>query len=95
MTMTLDASQQQRFGHTMNLDYHQQRHSPAFSNPWSSSSSQPHPAPSSGMFVGNQQQPPLNPGMMAGKPPAGRPSNSSGYGAMPVTSSAGTRPQRL
>lgn len=81
----------------MNLDYQQHNQSPAFSNPWSSNSPQPQSAPNSGMFVGSQQQPPLNPSLMAGKPQPARPSNSSGssmasYGSMPVTSSAGMHP---
>ncbi|KAI6783760.1 Zinc finger protein-like protein [Emericellopsis cladophorae] len=87
MTMTLDSAQQ-RFGPTMNLDYaHHHSHAPAFSNPWSSSISASHPPPSSSSpFVGSQQQPPpLNPNMMAGKPPAPRPTT---YGSLPVGSSA-------
>lgn len=85
--MTLDTSQQ-RFGPSMHLDYQQHSSSPAFTNPWPSSSSPPQPPPSAGMFVGNQQPgAPLNPGMMAGKPQPPRPGNAS-YGSMPVTSGA-------
>lgn len=94
--MALDASQQ-RFGPGLNFDYQAHAQPPAFSNPWSSASSPPHPAPSgaapgNGLFVGSHPPappPPLNPAMMAGKPPAGRASTSSvssmtSYGSMPV-----------
>jgi hypothetical protein len=94
MTMTLDNSQQ-RFGPGMNLDYQQHNHSPAFSNPWTSSSSPQPSAPNGSMFVANQHQqpPPLSQSMMAGKPPTSRPSNAASsaigsYGSMPVPSPA-------
>lgn len=87
MTMTLDTSQQ-RFGPGMSLDYQQHSSSPAFTNPWPSSSSPPQSAPSAGMFVGSQQPgAPLNPSMMASKPQPPRPSGGS-YGSMPATSGA-------
>lgn len=86
MTMTLDTSQQ-RFGPSMNLDYQQHSSSPAFTNPWPSSSSPPQSAPPAGMFVGGQQPgAPLNPSMMAGKPQPPRPNGA--YGSLPVTSGA-------
>ncbi|CAG9949992.1 unnamed protein product [Clonostachys rosea f. rosea IK726] len=87
MTMTMDA--QQRFGPTMNLEYPHHSQAPTFSNPWSSSSSTSQPAPSSGLFGASQQPPPLNPNLMAGKPPPGRAGSSLGsYATMPVTTSA-------
>jgi hypothetical protein len=90
MTLTLDATQQ-RFGPTMNLDHQYHSQPPAFSNPWSSSSSPPQPpAPSSGMYVPGQQPSSLTAGLMASKSPAGRPGASGGaptmppYGSLPV-----------
>lgn len=98
MTMTLDTSQQQRFGPPMSFDYaaHAQ---PAFSNPWSSSSSPPQSAATAGnpLFVPGHQQPGMNHSIMAAKPHPGRASTSSAssmasYGSMPVaTTSAGKR----
>ncbi|KAK2606181.1 hypothetical protein QQS21_003464 [Conoideocrella luteorostrata] len=92
MTMTLDASQQQRFAPPLHFDYPSNSQAPAFSNPWSSSASPPQTAPTAGnpLFMGNHQ-----PGMshsMMGKGPAGRTSASSGssmasYASLPVSSS--------
>ncbi|UPK89356.1 hypothetical protein LCI18_000291 [Fusarium solani-melongenae] len=95
MTMTLDTTQQ-RFGPSLNFDYSAPAQPPAFSNPWSSSSP-PQPPP---LFVGSQQ--PLNPNMMAGKPPQhSRASTSSAssmasYGnSMPVASTSAGMPDML
>ncbi|KND95204.1 Zinc finger protein C25B8.19c [Tolypocladium ophioglossoides CBS 100239] len=94
MTMTLDTSQQQRFGPPMSFDYaaHTQ---PAFSNPWSSSSSPPQSAATAGnpIFVASQQQPGMNHSIMAAKPQPGRASTSSAssmasYGSMPVATTS-------
>ncbi|KAH8661130.1 hypothetical protein BGZ61DRAFT_403123 [Ilyonectria robusta] len=92
MTMTLDTAQQ-RFGPSLNYDYSAPAQPPAFSNPWSSTSSPPQPAPpGGGLFVGNHQA--LNPNMMAGKPPHScRASTSSAssiasYGSMPVANTS-------
>lgn len=98
MTMTLDTSQQQRFAPPLNFDYGAHAQPPAFSNPWSSASSPPQSAATSGnpLFVHGQQPPALSHhSMMAAKPPPGRASTSSAssmasYGSMPVpTSSSG------
>ncbi|KAH0595550.1 hypothetical protein MHUMG1_06725 [Metarhizium humberi] len=89
MTMTLDASQQQRFAPPLNFDYTHHGPPPTFSNPWSSSTSPPQsaPAPGNPLFVGSQHQPGMN--MMPGKGPAGRASTSSAssmasYASLPV-----------
>lgn len=95
MTMTLDASQQQRFAPPLNFDYPHHGPPPTFSNPWSSTTSPPQsaPAPGNPLFVGSQHQPGMN--MMPGKGPAGRASTSSAssmasYGSLPVaTTGAG------
>ncbi|OAQ72235.1 zinc finger domain-containing protein [Pochonia chlamydosporia 170] len=94
MTMTLDASQQQRFAPPLNFDYpHHHGQQPTFSNPWSSSTSPPQSAPTAGnpLFVGSQHQSGMNPNMMAGKGPVGRAGSSStssmaSYGSLPVAS---------
>ncbi|KAK7431140.1 hypothetical protein QQZ08_002421 [Neonectria magnoliae] len=92
MTMTLDTTQQ-RFGPSLNFDYSAPTQQPAFSNPWTSTSSPPQPAPAgSGLFVGNHHHA-LNPNMMAGKPPHSRASTSSAssiasYGSMPVANTS-------
>lgn len=80
----------------MNLE-HYHNPPPSFTNPWSSSSSPPHaPAPSSSMYVPGSQQPSnLTAGLLATKPPVGRPGGPTGgstipsFGSLPVTSSAG------
>ncbi|KAL2694239.1 hypothetical protein Neosp_000814 [[Neocosmospora] mangrovei] len=99
MTMTLDTSQQ-RFGPSLNFDYSAPAQPPAFSNPWSSSSPPQPPPAGGGLFVGSQQ--PLNPNMMAGKPPQhSRASTSSAssmasYGnSMPVASTSAGMPDML
>ncbi|GJN77750.1 zinc finger domain-containing protein [Purpureocillium lilacinum] len=96
MTMTLDTSQQQRFAPPLNFDYGAHAQPPAFSNPWSSASSPPQSAATSGnpLFVHGQQPPALSHhSMMAAKPPPGRASTSSAssmasYGSMPVPTSS-------
>ncbi|PNY26309.1 Zinc finger protein [Tolypocladium capitatum] len=97
MTVTLDTSQQQRFGPPIGFDYaaHAQ---PAFSNPWSSASSPSQSAATAGnpVFVAGQQ-PGMNHSIMAAKPHPGRASTNSAssmgsYGSMAVaTTSAGKR----
>ncbi|KAH6974745.1 hypothetical protein EDB80DRAFT_693049 [Ilyonectria destructans] len=89
MTTSLD-TMQQRCQPPLNFDYQAPSQQPAFSNLWSSSSP-PQPGTGSGLFVENQQQPPVKPSVMAGKPPqqGRRASTSSGssmasYGSMPV-----------
>ncbi|KAH6976799.1 hypothetical protein EDB80DRAFT_879911 [Ilyonectria destructans] len=91
MTMTLHTAQ--RFGPSLNYDSSAPAQPPTFSNPWSSTSSPPQPAPpGGGLFVGNHQA--LNPNMMAGKRPhSGRASTSSAssiasYGSMPVANTS-------
>ncbi|KAH6960028.1 hypothetical protein BKA56DRAFT_701383 [Ilyonectria sp. MPI-CAGE-AT-0026] len=93
MTMTLDTAQQ-RFGPSLNYDNSAPAQPPAFSNPWSSTSSPPQPAPpSGGLFVGNHHQA-LNPNMTAGKPPhSGLASTSSASsiascGSMPIANTS-------
>nr|QEQ42964.1 FlbC [Purpureocillium lavendulum] len=96
MTMTLDTSQQQRFAPPLNFDYGAHAQPPAFSNPWSSSSSPPQSAATSGnpLFVHGQHPPAMSHhSMMAAKPPPGRASTSSAssmasYGSMPVPTSS-------
>ncbi len=93
MTMALDPSQQQRFGPGLNFDYQAHAQPPAFSNPWSSSTSPPQsiaasgPTPN-GLFVPAPPQG-MNPHMMPGKPhpvraSAGSTSSMTSYGSMPV-----------
>ncbi|GAB0140818.1 hypothetical protein EsHS_00001429 [Epichloe bromicola] len=91
MTMTLDASQQQRFAPPLNFDYPPHVQPPAFSNPWSSSASPPQTASTAGtpLFVGSQHQPSMSHSMMAAKGPAGRASTGSAssmasYGSLPA-----------
>ncbi|KAM4054973.1 zinc-finger of C2H2 type domain-containing protein [Hirsutella rhossiliensis] len=70
MTMTLPTSQQQRFGPSLNFDYAAHAQPPAFSNPWSSSSSPPQSGTTAGapLYVNGQQQPAVAHHMMAPKP---------------------------
>ncbi|KAK5990488.1 Zinc finger protein C25B8.19c [Cladobotryum mycophilum] len=91
MTMTLDTSQQ-RFGPVLNLDYPAHSQSPAFSNPWSSSSAPPQTSAVAGSSI-YQQPPALNPSIMAAKAHGARSNTSSAsplapYGSMPVPSSS-------
>lgn len=95
--MALDPSQQQRFGPGLNFDYPAHAQPPAFSNPWSSSSSAPQSIPAAagpGSALFNVHgQPSMPPAMMPGKPIPGRASSASSmpsYGSMPMSSSAGT-----
>ncbi|KAJ2982736.1 hypothetical protein NQ176_g1183 [Zarea fungicola] len=97
MTMALDPSQQQRFGPGLSFDYQAHAQPPAFSNPWSSSSSPPQSIPAAagpGSAVFNVHgQPSMPPAMMPGKPIPGRASTGStssmaSYGSMPIPSSA-------
>lgn len=100
MTMTLPTSQQQRFGPPLNFDYAAHAQPPAFSNPWTSSSSPPQSSATAGasIYVTSQQQPGVTHNMMAAKPqqPA-RASTSSAssmasYAPLSVaTTSAGER----
>lgn len=97
MTMALDPSQQQRFGPGINFDYQAHAQPPAFSNPWSSSSSAPQsiPAaagPANALFNVHGQHS-MPPAMMPGKPLPPRASTGSTssmppYGSMPMSSSA-------
>ncbi|KAG5971923.1 hypothetical protein E4U58_007076 [Claviceps cyperi] len=97
MTMTLDASQQQRFAAPFQFDYPPLCQPPTFSNPWSSSASpsQAVPTAANSLFVGNQHQPnSLSHGMMGAKGLAPRASTSSAssmasYCSMPVSNSSG------
>ncbi|KAG5974385.1 hypothetical protein E4U55_008216 [Claviceps digitariae] len=91
MTMTLDASQQQRFAPPFHFDYPTHAQPPTFSNPWTSSapSSQATPTAGNSLFV-DQHQHGLGHNMMAAKDPATRASTSSAssmgsYGSMPVS----------
>ncbi|KAG5930631.1 hypothetical protein E4U42_005293, partial [Claviceps africana] len=92
MTMTLDASQQQRFAPPFHFDYPHHAQPPTFSNPWSSSAPSPQstPTPGNSLFVDTQHQHGLSHNMVAAKGPAARASNSSpssmtSYGSMPVS----------
>ncbi|KAG6007867.1 hypothetical protein E4U21_005455 [Claviceps maximensis] len=92
MTMTLDASQQQRFAPPFHFDYPPHGQPPTFSNPWTSSasSSQATSAVGNSLFVDTQHQHGLSHNMMATKGPAARASTSStssmaSYGSMPVS----------
>ncbi|OAA42585.1 C2H2 finger domain protein FlbC [Metarhizium rileyi] len=90
MTMTLDASQQQRFAPPLSFDYPHHGQPPTFSNPWSSTSpSHSASAPGNHLFVGSHHQPAMNSNMMASKGPADRASTGSAsslasYGSLPV-----------
>ncbi|TQV99788.1 C2H2 conidiation transcription factor [Cordyceps javanica] len=98
--MALDPSQQQRFGPGLSFDYQAHAQPPAFSNPWSSSSSSPQsiPAaagPGNALFNVHGGQPSMPPAMMPGKPIPSRASTGStssmtSYGSMPLGSSAGS-----
>lgn len=98
MTMTLDTSQQQRFGPPLSFEYAAHAQPPAFSNPWSSSPSPTQSTPTAGnaLFVHGQQQPGLgHHSLVAAKPPLGRGSASgasmASYGSMPLSAtSSGT-----
>ncbi|KAG5934237.1 hypothetical protein E4U53_000729, partial [Claviceps sorghi] len=92
MTMTLDASQQQRFAPPFHFDYPPHSQPPTFSNPWSSSAPSPQttPTPGDSLFIDTQHQHGLSHNMMAAKGPAARASNSSAssmasYASMPVS----------
>ncbi|EGX93961.1 C2H2 conidiation transcription factor [Cordyceps militaris CM01] len=94
--MALDPSQQQRFGPGLSFDYQAHAQPPAFSNPWSSSSSpQSVPAaagPGSTLF-NVHGQPSMPPVLLPGKSIPGRASTGSAssmtsYTSMPLGSSA-------
>ena len=107
MTMTLDTSQQQRFGPPLSFDYAAHAQPPAFSNPWSSSSPQSTAGSANHLFIHSQPQHGLSHhhNLMAAKSPVrGSTSSASSmasYGpmALPATSSgkkpAGPRTPRL
>ncbi|KAL7936187.1 C2H2 finger domain protein FlbC [Trichoderma chlorosporum] len=93
MTMTLDTPQQQRFGPVMNFDYPPHGQPPAFSNPWSSSPSNPHTAAVAGssLYVGPPQAPLthslVNKPLTARAPTSNAPPLPS-YASMPVAASS-------
>ncbi|OAA32770.1 C2H2 finger domain protein FlbC [Moelleriella libera RCEF 2490] len=91
MTMTLDASQQQRFAPPLSFDYPSHSQSASFSNPWPPTAShhQSAPTPSSSLFVGGQHQHGVSPNIIAAKGSTPRASNHNAtsmhtYGSIPV-----------